>query len=524
MARKKKNKIRVDLDLPKDDTTLTKLYGIIGICMIVGISSMVFWVINTDFIPTQNGQPMFINLYCDHDPRFQPTYAENQSCDILQDTPQPATWTPDEVWRGVSSKAQDFDVPGIDNETIGLYPRSELPQELQLECLVKDSKPVPFTVEIRDPNGRLMTWYESGFKQYSNDTNNAENFGAGCDLVIPDVPPDEGYTIAFLSQDETETLDSVTFTISVLTYDGIPDNMNNKSLWVGPEVDFGVKLRPTIFLNFFGIGIFVMIYPASYYWDKQMKALNEIEEKFPDFLRDLAEYWKGGLSMTIAVQTLANSEYGALNPDVKKMADQISWGIAFEVVITEFANRVGTPLVKRAISLITEANRAGGKISDILVTAANDSREIKFLEGERARAISSYIAVIWVSYMVFLLVIIMMGKVFIPAIAGSNSDDGGDDGGSASIGNMQIRSIDALFFVTIFYYGVTLQALGNGSMAGLMATGRITSGFKHAGMMILVGLFGFNFVVYEPALIGIEPSAQLTTGAGTYSPGPVVPP
>ena len=228
--------------------------------------------------------------------------------------------------------------------------------------------------------------------------------------------------------------------------------------------------------------------------------------------------------MTIAVQTLANSEYGALNPDVKKMADQISWGIAFEVVITAFADRVGTPLVKRAISLITEANRAGGKISDILVTAANDSREIKFLEGERARAISSYIAVIWVSYMVFLLVIIMMGKVFIPAIAGSNSDDGGDDGGSASIGNMQIRSIDALFFVTIFYYGVTLQALGNGSMAGLMATGRITSGFKHAGMMILVGLFGFNFVVYEPALIGIEPSAQLTTGAGTYSPGPVVPP
>ncbi|MCS5534654.1 MAG: type II secretion system F family protein, partial [Candidatus Poseidoniales archaeon] len=228
----------------------------------------------------------------------------------------------------------------------------------------------------------------------------------------------------------------------------------------------------------------------------------------------------GGLSMTIAVQTLANSEYGALNSDVKKMANQISWGISFEIVITEFADRVGTPLVKRAISLITEANRAGGKISDILVTAANDSREIKFLEAEGARAISSYIAVIWVSYMVFLLVIIMMGKIFIPAIAGSNAGDSGEDEGGASIGNMQIRSIDALFFITVFYYGVTMQALGNGTMAGLMATGRITTGFKIAGQMILVGFLGFNFIVYEPQLIGISPPPDLNPATGTYKPGP----
>ena len=109
--------------------------------------------------------------------------------------------------------------------------------------------------------------------------------------------------------------------------------------------------------------------------------------------------------------------------------------------------------MKRAITLIAEADRAGGKISDILVTAANDSREIKFLEGERNRAIGSYIAVIWTSYFVFLGVITLLGKIFIPAIAKSNSgDEGGGDSGGANIGNMTIRSIDPLFFVTVFYY------------------------------------------------------------------------
>ena len=245
-----------------------------------------------------------------------------------------------------------------------------------------------------------------------------------------------------------------------------------------------------------------------------------MEEKFPDFLRDLAEYWKGGLSMTVAVQTLATSEYGALNDEVKKMSDQLSWGVSFGDVIEMFAVRVGTPLVMRAISLISEANRAGGKISDILVTAANDSREIKFLEGERKRTISSYISVIWTSYGVFLGVIVVLAKVFIPAIAGSNSEPSSDDaaGGGQQLGNMVIRNIEPLFFLTIFYYGVTMQALGNGSMAGLMANGRFSSGMKHSGMMILMSMVCFNLIVFTPDLIGVTTLPALKPSAGTFSP------
>jgi flagellar protein FlaJ len=218
--------------------------------------------------------------------------------------------------------------------------------------------------------------------------------------------------------------------------------------------------------------------------------------------------------MTLAVRTLANSEYGALNQEVNKMAQQLSWGVSFGDVIVLFAERVGTPLVARAISLIGEANRAGGKISDILVTAANDSREIKFLEGERERAIASYIAVIWTSYFVFLGVIVVLAKVFIPAIASSNS---GDD--SAQIGNMVIRAIDPLFFLVVFFYGVSAQALGNGAMAGLMATGRLSSGMKHAGMMLMMAILAFNLVAFSPDLLGIQGDMGLNPALGTFIPG-----
>ena len=286
--------------------------------------------------------------------------------------------------------------------------------------------------------------------------------------------------------------------------------MNNKSLWLGPEVNLGpLSLRPTMFVNFFGLGFLLMVYPAALYSDRQMRKIEAVEDKFPDFLRDLAEYWKGGLSMTLAVRTLANSEYGALNPEIKKMSDQLSWGIAFGDVLEMFAERVGTPLVLRAVSLVTEANKAGGKISDILVTAANDSREIQFLKGERARAIGSYIAVIWVSFMVFIGVIVVLSNVFIPAIASSNS--GGE---SETIGNMQINAVDPLFFLVVFFYGVNAQAMGNGAMAGIMATGRLSTGMKHAGMMMIICLVLFNIAAFSPSLIGVPQSVGLSPDIG----------
>tara|TARA_Y100000766_G_scaffold114689_1_gene98454 strand:- start:4059 stop:5678 length:1620 start_codon:yes stop_codon:yes gene_type:complete len=526
MARKKKKKLVVELDLPKDDKTLKNLYIIIFFSVILGLSSGIMWVTNSGFIPTANGEPMFTNVFCgatsqddlgnDYSAEFsgalKPSYQANESCAILQDDPDQLEWS-ESPWVNFVSKGKTFDVPGMPEQNKGSV---IVQQPLSLDCKVDATTPTDYTVVIRDSNGEIVP---GGF--FEGKTGKASDV---CNIEIDNIEPDTKYEIAIFSLEEGKRISSAQFDMSVDFYDGIPTNMNNKSFWLGPKIELGpLDLRPMIFLNFFGFTFFFLLYPASYYWEKVETRKNEIEEKFPDFLRDMAEYWKGGLSMTVAVQTLVKSEYGALNDEVKKMSDQLSWGIKFSDVIKQFADRVGTPLVKRAITLIAEADRAGGKISDILVTAANDSREIKFLEGERTRAIGSYIAVIWTSYFVFLGVITLLGKIFIPAIAKSNSgDEGGGDSGGANIGNMTIRSIDPLFFVTVFYYGVTMQAIGNGSMAGLMANGRFSAGFKHSGMMIIAALLAFNLLVFSPDLIGDSSHAfaqVITTSDSTYTIG-----
>ncbi|MEC7151134.1 MAG: type II secretion system F family protein [Candidatus Thermoplasmatota archaeon] len=508
----KKKKIVVDLDLPKDDPTQRNFLIILFLSIMLGTASGLFWITNSGFLPTANGEPMFTNLACSTitgDQAFNgpgtPTYAMNESCSILKDNPEVVVWEETEGWENVERAGASFDMPGIDRNFVdGVV----ITQPVTVTCTLSAPEPTPYTVAIRDKY-KMTIEYNQGV---------AGEPGDDCSLFVEDLEPGERYEFGFWVDEREQVLSNVKFRFEAQYYDGIPDNMNNKSLWLGPTLG-DTQLRPMIFLNFFGLTFFLYIFPASYYAERVALKRNEKEDKFPDFLRDLAEYWKGGLSMTVAVQTLATSEYGALNDEVRKMSSQLSWGVKFGDVINIFAERVGTPLVKRAISLISEADRAGGKISDILITAANDSREIKFLEGERQRAIGSYIAVIWTSYGVFLGVIVVLAKVFIPAIADSNSGggDGGDSGGQ-NIGNMQIRAIDPLFFLTIFYYGVTMQAMGNGAMAGLMATGRITSGFKHSGMMIVLAILVFNLIAFSPDLIGVTVLDGLNQSAGPYSP------
>lgn len=243
--------------------------------------------------------------------------------------------------------------------------------------------------------------------------------------------------------------------------------------------------------------------PFGFYEYARLRRLNKIEDKFPDFLRDLAEYWKGGLSMTAAVETLAKGEYGALNKDVKLMANQISWGIAFNEVLRLFVDRAKTRLIERSITLIEEANKSGGKISDILVTAANDAREIKWLQLEREKNIITFVTIIYVSFFVYIAIIAILSAVFIPAIADATLEmketqekqAGGMGSGLASVG-VQINLIDKPYLGFIFFCSGLIQGLGNGIVGGIMGEGTLAAGLRHAFIMCTLTWIIFAFMIF----------------------------
>jgi len=229
-------------------------------------------------------------------------------------------------------------------------------------------------------------------------------------------------------------------------------------IWSIPS-NKGVAFANQHFLSF---TILCSLGPVAIYVTWYEARLDQMEFKFSEFLLDLAEYWKVGLSMTTAVTTIADGEYGALNKQIRKMSTQISWGVAFNDVLLNFTEDIPTRLVARSVSLILESNKAGGKIADVLVTAAKDASEIKWLQKERQKGVFMYVVVIYVSFMVYLAVIGIISAVFLPFI---------------------------------FYCSVLIQAGGNGLMAGVMGKGKVTQGLIHVWAMTLLGELTFGLLI-----------------------------
>jgi len=290
---------------------------------------------------------------------------------------------------------------------------------------------------------------------------------------------------------------------------GLPAIQNNMSKDNNPAVD-GIENEMTAnewlrsypeisAIDYVIFGLISLMLPYGLYGRRRDQIRARVEDKFPDFLRDLAEYWKGGLSMTVAIQTLAKGEYGNLNEDVNKMASQISWGISFGEVLDMFTERVTSPIVTRAVRMVDEANRAGGRISDILLAASFDAREIKALETERRQEVGSYVTVIYASFFVYLGIILVLAQTFIPAIVDSAAATGST--GSMSIGNLTIREMNEVWISTIFLYSLVVQGIGNGLAAGFMANGRLWSAFNRASFLLLVGWFVFELTGIGTSMI-----------------------
>ena len=261
------------------------------------------------------------------------------------------------------------------------------------------------------------------------------------------------------------------------------------TLWIMSIPARGIPYANHHYLSFIfiaGLGP-IAIYLAYYEW-----LLDKLEMKFSEFLLDLAEYWKVGLSMTTAISTIAQGEYGALNKQIKKMSTQISWGVAFNDVLRNFTEDIPTRIVARSVSLVLEANKAGGKISDVLVTAAKDAAEIKWLQKERQKGVFMYVIVIYLSYTVYIAVIAILVAVFLPPIIAASLAMA--KGGGGGFGGMKVKQLNKEKLVFIFYCSVIIQALGNGMMAGVMGRGKISQGLIHVWVMMVLAelLFGLG--------------------------------
>jgi len=243
-------------------------------------------------------------------------------------------------------------------------------------------------------------------------------------------------------------------------------------------------------LNLVFIGLGVLMGPWAFYASKKQANLQAIEKRLPDFLRDVAEAGRFGMTLADAIVVASSGRYGKLTPEIKKMAAQIEWGVPASETLRMFAERIDTPLVNRVVTIVIKASDAGGSVADVLSMVAHDTKEEQMSQAEREIQMSTYLAVIYISFFVFLVTIIILQLTFLPKIrlAGTNvaqaAEEAGISGGigGASLDVSAIPSIEIAFFLSSM-----IHAVGDGVMAGVLQNGSVPNGMRHSVILLVLG-------------------------------------
>ncbi len=238
----------------------------------------------------------------------------------------------------------------------------------------------------------------------------------------------------------------------------------------------------------------------TYYESRREELINK---RIPELLLDLAETVSTGLPLHKAIKKAADGNYGIIQKDLEKLAAHLEWGLTLPRALKLFGERVKTPLTRKSIALIAEASVSGGKISDVLHGAAKDAQEIEYLNTERSKRMSTYMVIIYISFMVFLLVVSLLMSTLAPIYAQDNQMITGEaedselsdsealpESFSGGLSEETLQTLEDYSLLAIF-----VQGIGGGIMVGVMLDGTVKGGFKHISIMLFTGLVLFNLVV-----------------------------
>ena len=248
---------------------------------------------------------------------------------------------------------------------------------------------------------------------------------------------------------------------------------------------------PLNWLVYVFLALMALSGPYGFYTSWRFKKIQDIESRLPDFLRDVAEAGRFGMTLAEAIVVASRGRYGSLTPEIRRMAAQIDWGVPAAEAIRLFADRVNTPLVHRMMSIITKANDAGGNVADVLTMVAHDARETMLNQNERSIAMSTYMVVTYIAFFVFLATIFILNSTFLPrmAEAGSSVAEGAENAGITNMpATIQADVIPQVQFV--FVAAIIIHAFGDGILAGVLQDGRIPNGMRHSFIMLTAGLVG----------------------------------
>jgi len=216
---------------------------------------------------------------------------------------------------------------------------------------------------------------------------------------------------------------------------------------------------------------------------KEAKRQKNLELRFLDFIRNLVESVKSGISIPKSILHISRKDYNELNPYVNKLANQIEWGIPTAKALETFALDTKNKVVKRSVSIITEAEQSGGNISDILTSVVDSVINIKKMKEERKSSVYSQIVQGYIIFYVFIAIMLILQLWLFPKLTNIETASALKSG-IGGIGGIALGT-KAFNLDTTFFSLIMIQGFFAGIMIGKFSEGTLKTGLLHSLIMIV---------------------------------------
>jgi flagellar protein FlaJ len=228
------------------------------------------------------------------------------------------------------------------------------------------------------------------------------------------------------------------------------------------------------------ITLIVSVVPGAIVHQKIASKQSSMERGISNFLRDMTETRKTGLSPEACISNLSDRDYGAFSKELKKMSSDIGWGIPMRDVIMEFVKKTRSWMSQIVMFLLLEAVDVGGGTIAMIESLARFNNMTQEVEKEKKMSVRPYMI------MPYFAAILLVATTLMTLIFTTNT--------LGMAGETSTAAANTDFLTLIFTVSVITHCYLIGLVCGKISEESLAAGFKHSALLVLIAIVASKIV------------------------------
>lgn len=273
---------------------------------------------------------------------------------------------------------------------------------------------------------------------------------------------------------------SIGITLALIPASLIPLMFLREAVLSLKPIGMGIRIFTSIKVNILlTLSLLMIILPYTIVDFLNRRYIDMIDKSLPVFFKGMSEAIRSGLTFIEALRHVSLTLGGPLSREVNKALVRVELGGSLEDSLELIIKRIRLPTLQRAVVVLRTAYESGGKVMDVLETAADVYARLREFKEEKNVVINPHSVTIYIATLIYLFLIFVLLYAFIYPI--------GRLSGAAQF----IGTIDPEIYKAIFYYSAVIEALFGGLIVGKMKQGQISGGLIHVVIQLFIVIIFF---------------------------------